>query len=208
MRNRPLIAPVVLLILTAIFVSSSVIAGPPVDQLEAETGSLDWNTIEAGDVLLVSVWELYAPGELTQMTVQADRKGLLSLPLLPVIETDGKTVRELEDAIQKSLLDEGILRSAIVTVATVRKGTPDELVPLAPGDVLLYTLDQRTGAVVAIQVDDDSHIRLFTGLESVSVEGHSLRELEAALAPTLEGSDLISGRVFLRRGSRVEDRIE
>ena len=144
-------------------------------------------TIEARDLLRVSISDLQGPGVITKRFVRVDEEGSTRLPYLKVKKLAGLTTAAAEKQISRAYKDENVVPNAIVSVTRVEAGSrvKHKGGAIAEGDLVAVTVDDLTGPGVSstfkVNVDEEGEIAL-PRVGVLSIAGKSEAQAEQIVA--------------------------
>jgi protein involved in polysaccharide export with SLBB domain len=165
-------------------------------------------TVQVGEPLAVTVFDLEGPGRKTEVKVEPDGKGQVALPYLKKpVEAKGLTAGKLKDAIVKAYRDENLIAEAAVLVqfwdeveppagaAAARKKPAEKGSPIQGDDRLAISISDLAGPGVRTDVtlkpDHRGDVSLPYLKKPVAAKGLTCSQLEAAVARAYRDEKLL-----------------
>lgn len=165
-------------------------------------------TVEPGEPLAVTVFDLDGPGRKTEVKVEPDEKGQVSLPHLKnPVAAKGLTAGKLKDAIVKEYRDENLIANAAVLVqfwdeveppagaAAARKKPAGKNSPIRGDDRLAISISDLVGpgakTDVTLKPDHRGDVSLPYLKKPVAARGLTCGQLEAVIARAYREQKLV-----------------
>jgi protein involved in polysaccharide export with SLBB domain len=153
-------------------------------------------TIEARDLLRVSISDLQGPNVITTRLIRVDEEGSTRLPYLKAKKLAGLKTAAAEKQISRAYKDENVVPNAIVNVTRVEAGSrvKHKGGPIAEGDLVAIMIDELTGAGVSttfkVNVGEDGEVAMpLVGV--LNVAGKTEAQAEQVVAAAYRDQNLL-----------------
>ena len=175
---------------------------------EAKKGEEKERVVKAEDSLAITVFDLEGPGRKTEVKVEPDKDGKVSLPhLKSPVTAKGLTAGKLKDAIVKAYRDENLIAQANVLVDFFDEVDPtkkpaagtdkeaNKKRPIKAADRVNVTISDLAGpgikTAVNLKPDGRGDVSLPYLRKPVAAEGLTCSQLETAIVRAYRDANLV-----------------